>query len=190
MYSFHNSHRFICESVKSGDIAYNLSKPYNFMLRIIAEQLSTLSKTCVIILCGAVLGIILAGPVNIAWYNLILVGIVIFIGLILQLLFNLIVGLLSLWIRYDVSSIWWIVSKFMLLLVFTPLDFFPKAVQVIGKFLPTTHVTYTPAQLLVHFSYSNFFISLLYEVISLIVLGIVCYVIYKKGVKKLNVNGI
>lgn len=190
MYSFHYAYRLIAASIQNGDIAYNLSKPYNFMLRIISEQLSTLPRTAIYGIIGIILGTIIAGPLNIVWYNIPLVLFIFILGLIVLLLLNLIVGVLALWIGKDVSSVWLIVSKFMLLLIFTPLDFFPKIVQNIAKFIPTTHITYTPNELLVHFSYSNFANALIYEVYSVILLGILCYIIYRKGVKKLNVTGI
>lgn len=190
MYSFHYAYRLIAQSLRNGDIAYNLSKPYNFMIRIISEQLSTLPRSALYAIIGIILGNIIAGPLNIVWYNIPFIILIFILGLIVLLLLNLIVGVLALWLGNDVSSVWLIVSKFMLILIFTPLDFFPKVVQSVVKFIPTTHITYTPSELLVHFSYSNFANAFIYEIYSLILLGILCYIIYKKGVKKLNVTGI
>ncbi len=190
MYSFHYAYRLIAKDIQNGNIAYSLCKPYNFMLRIISEQLSTLPRTCMYAIIGIILGTILVGPINILWYNIPLVILIFILSLLILLLINLIVGMLALWLGNDVSSVWLITSKFMLILIFTPLDFFPKIVQKIAKFLPTTHITYTPSELLVHFSYTSFAEALIYDLVSLTVLSIICYIIYRKGVKKLNVTGI
>ena len=78
----------------------------------------------------------------------------------------------------------------MLIFAFTPIELFPKAAQNVLLLIPTTHVIYTPASLFVHFSLEKFTISSIYILISFVFLAIVLWAIYKKGVKKQNVNGI
>jgi len=187
---FHYSCRIIGNDITNGNIAYNLSKPYNFMKRIIAEHLTTIITVAIITIFSIPLGLIVAGKIEINAVGILLSVLVTLLGLFVLLLINLIVGISALWVGKDISSIWLIVSKMMLVFVFTPIDFLPKTLQSIVKILPTTHVTYTPSQLFVHFSYSNFIQSLGYEIYSIILLLIVCVIMYKKGVKKLNVNSI
>lgn len=187
---FHMSYRIIGNDIINGNIAYNLSKPYNFMKRIIAEQLTTIVTVIIIALFSIPLGLIIAGKLEISAVGVLLGLIIALLGLFVLLLLNLIVGMLSLWLGKEISSIWLIISKMMLVFVFTPIDFLPKILQYIVKLLPTTHVTYTPSQLFIHFSYSNFLISLGYEIYSIILLLIICVSMYKKGVKSLNVNSV
>jgi len=70
-----------------------------------------------------------------------------------------------------------------------PIEMFPKLIQPIIKCTPIFVVTYGPAKLLIDFSMGNFMqiiiAQILYIVISMGIIGI----LYKKGVKKLNVNG-
>ena len=190
-YSFHNYYRTIVEKVKNSDIAYDMSKPYNFMGRIVVEGLGTFPKTLVILIIGIVLGFILAGPIALGIIPCFCILLCLIISLVLNLLIHMIIGLSTIWLGSDVSSLWLLVSKTMLIFVFTPLELFPKAVQNVLVFLPTTHVVYTPSKLLVHFSYELFLKSaLVYQSYALIVLLAICFVLYKKGVKNLNVYGI
>ena len=45
---FHLSYKVIGNDIINGNIAYNLSKPYNFMKRIISEQLTTIITIIII----------------------------------------------------------------------------------------------------------------------------------------------
>ena len=66
---------------------------------------------------------------------------------------------------------------------------FPEFIRPIIKCTPIFVVTYGPAKLLIDFSTEKFIqiliAQILYLVISILIIGI----LYKKGVKKLNVNG-
>lgn len=189
-YSFHNYWRAISAKVESGFIAYDMSKPYNFILRIISEGIANLPNTFVLMFIGSILGILFAGKLD---YNLISwLGILLILALscVLQLMIHIVIGLSSLWFGRDVSSLWLLVSKSMLIFVFTPVDLLPSIIQTPLKLLPTTCVVYTPSKLLVHFSNSLFVSSLLYELLAFVIIGSILALMYVKGVKKLNANGI
>lgn len=190
MYSFHYYYKKVAYKVEMGDFAYDMTKPFNYLLRTITEGMAQLWLTGIIFSIGLILGIVYAGPINFSLCQIILSLIILFISELILLELNIIVGLLSLWLGEDVSSIWLLVQKSMLIFAFSPLELFPKYLQMPLKFLPTTHVIYTPAKLFVKFSTTNFITSLMWVTLAIILLGIVLYVIYKKGVKKQNVSGI
>ena len=66
---------------------------------------------------------------------------------------------------------------------------FPEFIRPVIKCTPIFVITYGPAKLLIDFSMEKFtqilIAQILYLVISIFIIGI----LYKKGVKKLNVNG-
>ncbi len=190
-YSFHHYYKTISAKVKNSDIAYDKSKPYNFMLRLIFEGVGTFPKTVVLTIIGVVFGIITVGTISIGFLQFVCIFISLVIALLILLTINIVVGLSGIWLGDDVSSLWLIVSKFMLVFVFTPLDLFPKIVQKILMFFPTTQVIYSPSKLLVHFSYDLFFRTILpYQILALTIMIVVCYFVNMKGVKKLNAYGI
>lgn len=190
IYSYHNYFKNVSMQVENGDIAYDMSKPYNYILKIISEGLGLLPLTLIFFLVGSILGIVFARNIEISITAILCSIPIVFMACLLLLCVHIIVGLCALWIGKDTSSVWLIVQKFMLIFAFTPLELMPKWLQTPLLFLPTTHIIYTPSKLLVNFSFQRLGISLLYELGSILVLGIFFYIIYKKGVKKLNVNGV
>lgn len=190
MYSYNYYYRKVANKVEMGDFAYDMTKPYNFLLRTIAEGIAELPITLVLLVVGCILGIVFCGVINITIIQLVLSSFVIIIANLVLLLIHLIVGLLSIWLGRDVSSIWLLCQKAMLIFAFSPIELFPKAMQKILLVLPTTHVIYTPASLFVHFSMQKAIISIAYILVAFVILGVTLFIIYKKGVKKQNVNGI
>lgn len=190
MYSFHYYYRKVARKVEMGDFAYDMTKPFNFLIRIIVEGLSELPMTIILIVVGAILGTLFVGLIPISFIQIVASMVIILMATMLLLMVNIIVGLLSIWLGRDVSSVWLLCGKAMLIFAFTPIELFPKVAQNIMLLLPTTHVVYTPSSLFVHFSIEKLITSSIYIVVSFLLLTIILWVIYKKGVKKQNVNGI
>lgn len=190
MYSFHHYYKKVASKVEMGDFAYDMTKPFNFLGRIIAEGMAELPITFANLLVGSILGIIFSGMLSVTLPQVLISFGVMFIATILLLMFNILVGLLAIWLGRDVSSVWILCQKAMLIFAFTPIEMFPKGVQTILMLLPTTHVIYTPASLFVHFSIPKFLTSVISLAISFIVIATILWFIYKKGVRKQNVNGI
>ena len=190
MYSFHHYYRKVANKVEMGDFAYDMSKPFNFLARAIVEGLAELPMTFVLLIAGSVLGIIFAGilPITVLQYMVSLL--VMLVAAVLLLMFNILVGLLAIWLGRDVSSVWILCQKAMLIFAFTPIELFPSWAQNLLLLLPTTHVIYTPASLFVHFSGSKLVTSVISLGVSFVVVTIILWIIYKKGVRKQNVNGI
>ena len=69
------------------------------------------------------------------------------------------------------------------------IEFFPLFIQKVLRFSPIFVTGYGPAKLFVDFSYSRFFTVLIAQLIYILIAYSVCHIIYKKGVRKLNVNG-
>jgi len=191
IYSYHGYFKTVSRQVENGDIAYDMSKPYNYILRILSEGIGLLPFTIALFLVGSIIGLIVAGTLNINLIGIICSLIVVAVACVLLLAIHIIVGLMSIWVGKDTSSIWLIAQKFMLIFAFTPIELMPKFLQLPLLCLPTTHIIYTPSKLLIDFSYVRFFKSLfIYEFSAGIILAIIFLIIYLKGVKKLNVNGI
>ena len=190
MYSFHNYYRKIAYKVEMGDFAYDMTKPFNFLVRTIAEGLAELPMTFVLIVVGSVLGMIFAGNLSLNVIQVLMSLIIMLLAAIMLLVIHIVIGLISIWLGRDISSVWLLCQKAMLIFAFSPIELFPKAAQNFLLILPTTHVIYTPASLLVHFSVEKFVSSSIAMLASFVVLAVLLWILYKKGVKKQNVNGI
>ena len=190
IYSYGYYYKKIAAKVEMGDFAYDMTKPYNFMLRTISEGVAELPMTFVILILGIILGIAYVGFLPVSLVSIMAALLISIMAVVLLLMLHIIMGLLSIWLGRDVSSVWLLAQKAMLIFAFSPLELFPKALRIPLMLLPTTHIIYTPASLFVNFSTGKFLFSLVCEIASGAVLGIILIIIYKKGVKKQNVEGI
>ena len=181
----------IIEDVKGGNIAYNINKPYNYVLYKLASHLGLGTIRGVIyIILGAIVGyVFLREFPTLGLIKILLVLLTIFLSTAINTLVVISIGLISFYIE-DSNPLYWLYSKTILIFgVLFPIEFFPLFIQKVLRFSPIFVTGYGPAKLFVDFSYSRFFTVLIAQLIYILVAYFVCHIIYKKGVRKLNVNG-
>lgn len=185
-------HNQVNEDVKTGNIAYLLNKPYNYILYCFSYFVGEIGvKLLSNTLIGIVIGFIYVGPLkgfNILHLPFIILSIL--AGCTINFFVYICIALTSFWFEEN-NAFFWIYSK----LVFTlggmlmPLELFPEWLQGIAKNLPFAYVTYVPAKLAVDFSFTNFYRQFFVQIIYLIIFFSLAMLIYRKGAKNLNVNG-
>ena len=172
----------ISEDVKSGNITYNINKPYNYVEYSLFNHLGlTTIKIVLLTFLGSFPSL-----------NILQVLAVILTSILATIISTLLIiflALISFFIE-DASPFFWIYSKVILVLgtVF-PIEYFPKVMQPIMKLSPVYVVSYGPAKLFVNFNNLEFIKIIIAQAIYLIFGFIICHLIYRKGVRKLNVNG-
>ena len=177
--------------IKSGNIAYQVVKPYNYIVYTIFKYIAdTLIRFVMFLIVAVVLGLIFAGPIQ--GFNLITfiaAAPVYFLAVLLTGSIRILISISSFWVE-DSKPFQNVFNKFVLIFgVFFPLEMFPKVIQTIIKLSPIYGVSYGPAKLVIDFNLSIFSSTLISQLISLIVVFILIGIVYKRGVKKLNVNG-
>ena len=95
IYSYSIYYKKIAAKIEMGDFAYDLTKPYNFMLRIIAEGISELPMTFVIMCLGIILGIVYVGFIPVTFLSILATFVVALMATTLLLMIHIIIGLLS-----------------------------------------------------------------------------------------------
>ena len=181
----------ICEDVKAGNIAYNINKPYNYIGYCLSQHLGACAvRSAIYILLGLAVGFIfLHSFPHLTIINIIAIFITYILSLIISILLITSISLISFFIE-DASPLYWLYSKFILILgIIFPIEFFPLWARRILKYSPIYVVCYGPAKLFVNFSWNNFIIVLISQILYVIVSYIICSLLYRKGVRKLNVNG-
>lgn len=181
----------ISDDVKSGNIAYMINKPYNYIGYAISSHLGeTTIKTIIAIIVGFLMGIIFLKDFPILSIPSIII--VVFSGILAILinsLFVTFIGLIS-FIIEDSTPIFWLYSKMILILgVLFPIEYFPGILAKIMRYSPIYVTCYGPAKLFVDFSYSSAIEIIISQLIYLVIALIMCYTLYRKGVKRLNVTG-
>lgn len=187
-YSINNIFKEISDTVKNGEIAVMLLKPINYIGYLIADSSSVIIKFGVNLIFAIVLGNVLAGPIQISVFGLFIVFISILISVFLGILMQIFVGLLSFYTEEN-RSFWLIIQKIQLLVLFTPLEFYPDVIQKILYMFPTTHMIFTPSKILVDFASAKIMSLIIFQIISVIIMLAIIVIMYKRGVKKINVNG-
>lgn len=178
----------VSEMIKNGDIANLLTKPISIMKYIIAQEGTCVINIIVNFIFGIVMGIAMAGSISVQPVQILLFLVSLVLGLMIDIFLQVFIGLLA-FITEENQSFYLVISKAILLLVFTPLEFFPVFVQNILRFLPTTYIVYPPAKILVDFNLQNALLLVVAQIISLVVVFAAAYALNRKGVRNINVNG-
>ena len=181
----------IRNTIKSGNIAYQVTKPYNYISFTICKFLAdTIIRFFLFLIVAVILGLIFAGPIeNFNLISLIPATIVFLLAILITGMIKILISLSAFWAE-DSNPFQMVYSKIVLIFgVLFPLEMFPKIIQTIIKFTPVYGVSHGPAKLIIDFNSSILTNVLLSQVITIIVVTILLKIVYERGVKKLNVNG-
>lgn len=183
--------RRIANDVKCGNIAYMINKPYSYIGYAISSHLGeTTVKTVIAIIIGFTMGMIFLK--EFPSLSIPAIIIVIISGILAVLINSLLItfiGLIS-FIIEDSNPIFWLYSKMILVLgALFPIEFFPGILGQIIRYSPIYVTCYGPAKLFVDFSYVNAIEIIISQLLYLGIACVMCYCLYRKGVRKLNVTG-
>lgn len=177
--------------IKSGKIAYQLNKPYNYFSYQVCSQAGAFTwKLIFLVPTGIIMGIILLGPIpnfNITYIIPLLISLL-FAVLLTCIIYGT-VGLLSFWIE-EATPFTWIVQKFQMLFgLFFPPEFFPTWLQPIIEYSPVYAMMSGPCKLMANFSWELFLNVSISQAIYISIFITIGVILYKIGTKKVNVHG-
>ena len=181
----------ISNDVKGGNIAYIMNKPYSYIGYAVSSHLGeTTIKSIITAIVGIGMGLIFfKGLPNISFLGILIVLISSFLAVIISTLFITFIGLFS-FIIEDSNPFYWLYSKIILVLgTIFPIEFFPGVLGTIIKYSPIYVTCYGPAKLFVDFDTQNAMHIIAAQILYVGIAWAMCYLLYRKGVKKLNVNG-
>lgn len=178
----------ISDMVKDGTIANLLIKPMNFLIYMFFEQSADIIKIGVNAIAAVILGIIMAGPVKLSLAQLMLFMLACVLSFLISSGIQFVIGLVAFYIE-ETKSIFFVVQKLQFLLVFVPIDFYSEAIQKLLLLSPTTHMIYAPCLIFTRFNVDTAFASIIMQIIMLAIVSLTTIILYRKGVKKINVNG-
>lgn len=192
--TFTNSNRLgrrISEEVKSGDIAYLLNKPYNFLFYNYAHHIgSALLSVFLTFILGAILFAFLAGLPSISAATVPLVLLTVMLSITIDFLIYFSIGIAAFWFE-DISAFLWMQQKLVFILggMLLPLEFFPRFLQDIAINLPFAYIAYAPAKLFVSFTSEFFIQTVLMQLFWIGFFAALATALYKIGSKKVSING-
>lgn len=181
----------VSRDIRGGNIAYLMNKPYHYTLYILAKYTGEWSvRLPMYAALAVVIGTVMVGPLprfplTGVWAMVVCVV----MGLTINAVFKLCISLLSFWIE-DATPFQWLYDKLILVLgTMFPVEIFPEVLQPLFKLTPIYTVCYGPAKLIVDFSLEKCVEILAAQVVYLAAGCGLMFLVYRKGVKKLYVNG-
>ena len=188
IYSFETTYKKIATMVKQGDIANMLIKPIDVITYFSVEASANIVRIIVNAIFGIILGMLFAGPIEISFSTILLTIIASVIGIFTGIFIHILIGILAFFTEEN-KSFWLVTQKIIFFLVFTPLEFYPEIIQKVLLCMPTTYMVYAPAKIFTGTDTFTAILLIAMEIVSISVIYFVLRVLYKKGVRNINVNG-
>ncbi|GAA4855257.1 hypothetical protein GCM10023310_37740 [Paenibacillus vulneris] len=178
------------EEVKNGDVGYKLIRPLSYIGYHYVGYISEVAIRLLVNLCvGGLLGIALFGWPDFGWgwagFILMSAG-----AVTVNFLLNMALALCAFWVE-ETRGLEFVYHKLLFTIggMLMPLELFPRALQEVCRWLPFQTVLYVPARTAVRWSDFAIMPMLLTQGIWIIVLGAGVALMYRLGVRKVNVNG-
>lgn len=181
----------VARDIRGGNIAYLMNKPYHYTLYILARYTGEWSvRMPMYAVFAALIGAALVGPLpRFRWITVPVMALCVILGITINAVFKLCISLFSFWIE-DTAPFQWIYNKLILVVgILFPVEIFPQALRPLLRLTPIYTVCYGPAKLIVDFSLEKCVEILLAQAAYLAAGCGLMFLIYRKGVKRLYVNG-
>lgn len=180
----------INNDIRSGKIAYMLTKPYNYYLYSVVNNMGeVIFKLSFIVLLTMPASMFLLGVEYLSFAMILPMTLSLVLAGLVASTFYGVIGLSAFWTE-DANPFYWMISKFFLLFgVFFPPEFFPSSIKYIIEYSPIYSMFSGTAKLMSQFSWELFLkvtISQVFYTALFIGLGLL---VYKKGVRRVNLNG-
>lgn len=181
----------ITEDVKSGNIAYQLIRPYGYVGYYLSLAMGEfLLRWPVNLLTGAMLAMWFVGtPFQLGVY--ILLGLLSALGgAVLGFLLTIGLALTAFWVEEN-RPFFWIYSKLVFTLggLFVPVEVYPAWLRTVAARLPFEYMVSGPARLFVQFEWAFWRRIVWGQAMWLVVLLGVVWLLYRAGVKRVHVHG-
>lgn len=178
------------DEVKKGDIGYQLTRPVSYLLfHYFSYMGEALVRLVVNLVIGGALGLLLFGWPHFGggWLGFFLVVIGSFS---INYLLSMMLALCAFWVE-ETRGLEFVYQKLLFTIggMMLPLELFPQQMQSICAWFPFQTVVYFAAKTAVRFDWTQLGRMLVIQAIWVLVLSLLLGAVYRKGVKKLNVNG-
>src|SRR5438132_10532277 len=183
--------RQIDQEVRSGQLAYLLGRPCNYVLYHFAQYLGErLVRLVTNIPVAATLALVFVGVPNFTWMGVVAWPLVVLLAVSIDFVVYFSIGLLAFWTE-ETTPFFLIVNRLALVLggVLAPLEVLPQPIRAISQVLPFSAVLYGPARTLVHFQWAHFGWLLFQQGITLAIGSLVLLAIYWAATRRVNING-
>jgi ABC-2 type transport system permease protein len=177
--------------VKNGDVGYQLIRPVNYVLYHYAGFMGeAVVRLAVNLVIGSLLGLVLFGWSFPGIGHLTAVLIILLGSFTVQYAMNMAIALCAFWVE-ETRGLDFVYQKLLFTIggMLLPLELFPGVLQTVSEWLPFQTVAYFSAKTAVQFDAMNWIRMVAIQWLWIAGLMALVFGIYRKGVKKLHVNG-
>jgi len=176
--------------VKSGDIGYKLTRPISYLLyQYMAFSGEAALRFVLHLVVGSLLGLLLFGPPSFGygWIGFVTLAVG---GFTIQYLLTMSLALCAFWVE-ETRGLEFVYSKLLFTIggMLLPLEMFPEALQKVCAWLPFQAIVYFPARTAVRFDGDLIWQMLGIQLLWVVALSGLLTFVFRKGVRKLHVNG-
>lgn len=179
------------QDLRSGRLAYLLPRPISYLGATFAEAAGTLCVNLIVL--GSVTFFFTWWQVSELPFPVIGLPITIAFGFlagILAIIFHMLIGLSAFWVQ-EVSPFYWIWEKFLFMFggLMLPLAVYPQWMQTVAHFTPFPAILGERSALALDFNIHNISI-LTFTIVGWLAIGLISLVLlYRKGLRILNIEG-
>lgn len=188
IYSMNRNFVKISEIIKNGDIVNILVKPINILEYLFIGEFTSVINLNINLIFAFVFGVVYLGVPQISLVNIFLFVISVIISYFTILFCQLLIGLLAFFFE-DNDVFYLIISKAILIVTMSPLDFFDGFVYKFLSVLPTTYIIYGPSKIFLNCDVNMAIKLIVIQLMEFLLLYSIVKITSMKGVEKINVNG-
>ncbi len=181
----------ISESVKSGDLAYTLTRPISYPLFHVANSLGdSMPRFWLNLVVASAVVVLGVGAVAGSWEGLLAFLGTAMLALLLDALIAVLIGLSAFWLE-EVMPVFWIYQKLLFTVggLFLPLDLFPAWLKRISDWLPFRFITYVPAHVFVAFEWTSMMRAALGQCMYIAGLSVLVAIVWHLARRRMVIQG-
>jgi ABC-2 type transport system permease protein len=181
----------IDEEVRTGQLAYQLARPYNYVLYRFAQMWGErLPRFLLTLAVAALLATLFSGGSGVSWGGLLAGPPALLLALTIDFLFVLTISLLAFWVE-DTTPFLFIYDRFLMILggMLLPLELFPGPLEAVARVLPFSAIVYAPARMFVDPDPARLAGLLLQQGVMLLVAMLIAGGLFRYAERRLQANG-
>lgn len=183
-------HITVEDEVKTGSIAYVLTRPLNYLLYRYSEYAGEYTvRLCINLMVGSVLGVSLFGFPSFGWgwagFAVVAAG-----AMTLNFIIRMMLALCSFWVE-ETQGLVFVYDKLLFTVggMLLPLELLTGSLRRAVEWLPFQTMVYFPVKTAIQFDGQRMLEMLGVQLLWGLALGALLGLVYRKGVTRLNVNG-
>ena len=181
----------IDEEVRTGQLAYQLARPYNYLLYRFAQMWGErLPRFLTTLAVAAALATLFSGGVGVTPSGLAMGLPALVLALAIDFLLVTTISLFAFWVE-DTAPFLFIYDRFLMILggMLLPLELFPDALETIARILPFSAVVYVPARMFVDPDGGRLAGLIAQQLITLAVVAFIALWLFRYAERRLQSNG-